>query len=326
MRPVSKLSKIQYSAHDKDVNQRIDKVLARLSDIGSRNRASYLLNQGFVLKDGKPLKPSYKVQEKDFFEIKIPNIKSEKILPYNFPLDIVYEDPSLLVVNKPSGLVVHPAAGHEQDTLVNALIHYTDDLSMGFHEKRPGIVHRLDKETSGLLVIAKDNSTHENLAQQFQKKSVHRIYEALVFGHLKQPSGRIETLLARHPTQRKKFASTQNKGKKAITHYQVLKEFHDLSLLQLRLETGRTHQIRVHLSEMGHPIVGDDTYGGVKRAKNLKSVRLRKFIQDMNRIALHAKELGFCHPEKEEQLMFQAPWPTDMSEIFELLGDGNECI
>lgn len=230
------------------------------------------------------------------------------LAPFALSLDIVYEDSDLIVINKPSGLVVHPAAGHHNDTLVNALLHYTKDLARGLTSGRPGIVHRIDKETSGLLVVAKNDATLTGLAAQFKNKSVHRIYWAVVHGHLRNKSGTIKSYLRRHPTQRKKFASEKltpgqsPKGKLAITHYEV-QQLHPsgFSLLHCTLETGRTHQIRVHLSEMGHPIVADPIYGLKNRAKAKSSPHLM----------LHAAELGFIHPRLKKEMKFTTPWPAE---------------
>lgn len=303
---------------------RIDKALATLPEIATRSQAVRLLQQGLVRMDGKVLKPSYLTKIGDSIDIDIPVVVKNVLVPYEFPLSIVYEDDQLLVVDKPAGLVVHPAYGHAQDTLVNALLHYTKDLSMGFNEQRPGLVHRIDKGTSGLLVIAKNEVAQRFLAMQFQRKTTHRLYRAIAFGKFPNPSGTYRSYLKRHPDDRKRVASVPvrddgtSDGKLAITHYRVL-QYHStgLSLVELRLETGRTHQIRVHLSESQHPIAGDDTYGGKTRANGLKAVHLRKTISEMNRFALHAAELGFTHPTTKERIIFKAPWPQDLMMLVE---------
>lgn len=306
---------------------RADKFLASHPEIISRTRSAKLIEQGLVkYLDGPQIKkPSEKIEVGIDLLVKLPTApESVELQPLDMELDIVYQDQDLLVVNKPAGLVVHPAAGHAQDTLVNALVASVSDLSMGFGEQRPGIVHRLDKDTSGLLVVAKNDKTQEGLAAQFQQKSVHRVYNALVFGAPKEPSGSCRSHLIRHPKDRKKFCTerihelSSAKGKLAITHYQLLKPFScGLSLIECRLETGRTHQIRVHLSELGHPLIGDKVYGSERRAKNLKSTRLRGLIRRLNRVGLHAMELGFRHPMTGESLQFRKNWPTDMNSIFE---------
>lgn len=303
---------------------RIDKVISTLPQIATRSQASRLLQQGLVRINGKVLKPSYLAREGDVIEIDVPILVTNVLEPYEFPLDIPYEDDQLIVVNKPAGLVVHPACGHLQDTLVNALLHHTNDLSMGFNERRPGLVHRIDKGTSGLLVIAKNDEAQRFLAMQFQRKTTHRLYRALAFGKPKEASGTIKSHLKRHPEDRKRVASVPvnddgtSAGKLAVTHYKVASHHpNGISLFELRLETGRTHQIRVHLSESGHPIVGDDTYGASKRLKSLKSVQLRKMIEEMPRFALHAMELGFVHPKTKKKIILRAPWPSDLMPLIE---------
>ena len=215
-------------------NQRIDKALASHPLIQTRSRASYLIENSFVLLNNKIIKASYKTKENDVFIISIPEIKTESLEPYSLKLNILFEDPDLLVLNKPAGLVVHPSHGHPDKTLVNALIHHTKDLSMGFNEHRPGIVHRLDRETSGLLVVAKNDFAHENLAQQFKKRSIHRIYWALVFGRPKESSKKITSHLGRHPSQRQKFASVKTGGKISITNYEVIKSNQSFSHLKVK--------------------------------------------------------------------------------------------
>ncbi len=296
---------------------RIDKALATIPQIATRSQAARLIQAGRVRMDGKILKASYLTREGDSIDIDVPiEVKSE-LVPYEFPLTVPYEDKELLIVDKPAGLVVHPACGHLQDTLVNALLHHTKDLSLGFNEQRPGLVHRIDKGTSGLLVIAKNEQSQRFLALQFQHKTTHRLYRALAFGKFKDEQGTIRSNLKRHPEDRKRVASSPD-GKHAVTHYRVV-GYHPtgISLVELRLETGRTHQIRVHLSELGHPIVGDEVYGGGKRLKNLKSVHLRKLIEEMPRFALHAMELGFIHPSTKKMMIFQAPWASDLLPLIE---------
>ncbi len=301
--------------------ERIDKALASIPEIGSRSQALKLLQMGAVRKNGKIIKPSYKILAGDIFDINVPIIEQEKLLPYAFPLDIVFEDKDVIVLNKPAGLVVHPAYGHAQDTLVNALLHYTTDLSLGYNEKRPGIVHRIDKGTSGLLVIAKNDQAQRLLAKQFQRKTTHRIYYAIVYGVFKEKSGTIKSYLSRHPENRQKVISTPHEpGRHSITHYRIIEEHSGISLVELKLETGRTHQIRVHLSELGHPILGDQVYGSSRRSKNLKSLKIRGFVDKMLRFSLHAAELGFIHPASSEKMIFKSGWPNDLIELVKLCG------
>ena len=319
---------IQFTIPEESSGQRIDKALASCPEVETRSQASRLIALGHVYFNGEVVKASRPVVAGEVFDLQIPVEQGTELTPYEFPLDIHYEDDQLIVVNKPAGLVVHPAYGHLNDTLVNALLHHTSDLSMGFDEKRPGLVHRIDKDTSGLLVIAKNDQAQRFLAMQFQRKTTHRIYWAVTFGVPKNREGTIKSFLRRHPDDRKRVASVpeakpgeEQQGKHSITHYKVLREHPSgLAWIELRLETGRTHQIRVHLSETGHPIVGDETYGGMKRAKNLKSVVLRDMILNMKRFALHATELGFTHPVTHKRMNFKVDWPSDLQPLVDHLG------
>lgn len=375
--PSSSEASLKFEKHQLTIDEalndlRIDKALATLPQIATRSQATRLLQQGRVRIAGKVLKPSYLTRVGDIIDIEIPiSVKSE-LVPYDFPLVIPYEDEDLIVVDKPAGLVVHPAYGHAQDTLVNALLHYTKDLSLGFNEQRPGLVHRIDKDTSGLLVIAKNEEAQRKLAIQFQNKTTHRLYRALAYGKFSKPEGTLSSYLKRDSVDRKRVTSVSDlwfdapdvtraqieakhrahitslqrspssvevddddedsvaltkaaqptastTGKLAVTHFKTT-HYHQtgISLVELRLETGRTHQIRVHLSGHGHPIVGDETYGGgAKRSKGLKSVNLRKTIDEMSRFALHAMELGFFHPRTGKLMRFRAPWPTDLMPLIE---------
>lgn len=298
--------------------QRLDKFLCEFPEIATRSKAALLIEKQAVTLNGKSVKASLKVASGQCFVVQIPEPESSTLDPLDLPLDVVYEDSDCLVVNKPAGLVVHPAAGHRQDTLVNVLIARIKDLAMGFGEHRPGIVHRLDRDTSGLLVAAKNNRAQEILASQFKARTVDRHYWALAHGEFKNRKGRIESTLGRHPTQRKKFATRPN-GKRAVTHYEVLKTVGEVSLVRCRLETGRTHQIRVHLSELGHPLLGDMIYGSSRWTKRLgKPVRER--VENLNRIGLHAYELGFAQPSTGERLRFLAGWPAELQSIVEKLG------
>ncbi len=303
------------------LSERVDKALASIPEIGSRSQALKLLQMGAVRKAGKIIKPSYKILAGDILDLDIPSIETEHLVPYDFPLDIVYEDKDVIVLNKPAGLVVHPAYGHAQDTLVNALLNYTTDLSLGYNEKRPGIVHRIDKGTSGLLVIAKNDNAQRVLAKQFQKKTTHRIYYAIAYGIFKDKAGTVQSFLSRHPENRQKVISTPTEpGRHSVTHYRVIEEHSGISLVELKLETGRTHQIRVHLSDLDHPILGDVTYGSSRRSKNLKSLKIRGFVDQMSRFALHAAELGFDHPTTSEKMTFKVGWPDDLIELVKLCG------
>jgi 23S rRNA pseudouridine1911/1915/1917 synthase len=296
---------------------RLDKFLSDQPAVGSRSKAAKLIELGLVTKNGAALKASYRVQSGDQLLVEIPPPPPSELQPLEMELEIFYQDSDCVVLNKPAGLVVHPSAGHAQDTLVNALIAQIKELSMGFGEHRPGIVHRLDKDTSGLLVVAKNDFAHEKLAAQFKHKTVLRHYWALVYGEPKAKRKTIESNLARHPVHRKKFSS-QATGKRAVTHYEVLKTKGGISLLRCRLETGRTHQIRVHLSELGHPIVGDRLYGSSRPPHSLGK-GLRTNVENWKRIGLHAYELGFQHPRREQFLKFFAGWPESLKDVIDQL-------
>lgn len=326
--PVEKLRTVQFEITPELAGLRIDKALVACPEVATRSQASRLISLGRVKLNGTAVKASHPAESGDVYELEIPVAEATELVPYEFPLDIVYEDDQLIVVNKPAGLVVHPAYGHLHDTLVNALLHHTTALSMGFNEQRPGLVHRIDKGTSGLLVIAKNDEAQRFLAMQFQRKTTHRVYWAVTVGVPKPREGTIRSFLRRHPDDRKRVASVpeaapgaEQEGKSAVTHYRVLKHHPaGLALVELKLETGRTHQIRVHLSENGTPIAGDETYGGMKRLKSVNSPRVREIVAKSGRFALHAAELGFVHPTTQEKLLFAAGWPDDLKPLVEHLG------
>ena len=293
--------------------ERLDRWLAAQDFIPSRARAAQLLKLGLVCTNGIALKASQKLVVGQIVEVDLPPPAPSKLIPLAGPLDIVYEDSDLAVINKPSGLVVHPAAGHAQDTLVNLLLHNLDRLSLGFNEQRPGIVHRLDRDTSGLMVVAKNDSAHFALAEQFRFKTARRAYWALVGRRLNPAAATIRTRLMRDPHDRKRYASTtRTDGKLAITHYKTLLVYPSgVTWLECRLETGRTHQIRVHLREAGSAIVADPLYGpNRKRTADLAAPRL----------ALHAFELGFRHPRDGRDLLFVREWPDDLANYVAKLG------
>lgn len=318
------------------VGLRLDKALSLDVDIASRSRAEHLISANLVTVNERIEKPSYRVKPKDKIVVELINVNhtSDKLIPLDLKIPVIYEDDDLLVIDKPSGLVVHPAAGHKQDTLVNALLNHSKELSMKFGEQRPGIVHRIDKDTSGLLVIAKNDFSHEKLAQQFKNKTAHRVYFALCLGDFRERTGKIQSYLARHPTQRKKFASVRDSKKKiirtksvlvkngkwSVTNYQAVESIHGLTYLKLVLETGRTHQIRVHLSEFGHPIVADPIYGSEKMTAKLNSKIAKNAFDKINRLVLHAAELGFQHPRTGEVLLFKTSWPAETLACLKGLG------
>jgi 23S rRNA pseudouridine1911/1915/1917 synthase len=304
--------------------ERIDIFLSSQIENATRSRIQKLIEADLVFVNGKTVKPSYLVQPNDIIEASHPiTPRPEETEPEEIPLDIVYEDEFLLVVNKAAGMVAHPAYANYTGTLVNALLHHTKSLS-GLNEPgRPGIVHRIDKNTSGLLVVAKDDFTHAKLAAQFSKHTAEREYRAICWGIFKESAGEISTNIARSKSDRKKFAVSKDEGKTAITLYEVIQEFEFASYVKLNLKTGRTHQIRVHLSSINHPVFGDETYGGRKivYGSSLSKIKTRveNLLELMPRQALHAKTLGFIHPHKKEFMRFDSEIPEDMKELLEKL-------
>lgn len=279
---------------------RIDAFLSNyLGDI-SRSRIEQLIKNGNVTVNAKEVAKSYRVRENDLVAVTIPPLEDALPQPCPMDLDIIYEDEHLLVVNKPKGLVVHPAPGHSGDTLVNGLLaHCKDSLSGINGEKRPGIVHRIDKDTSGLLVIAKSDLAHQGLSAQFETHSIDRVYETIVLGRMKDSEGTVDASIGRSTKDRKKMAVGMKNSKRAVTHYSVLNQYNGFAHVSCKLETGRTHQIRVHLSSIGHPVLGDDVYG----------YATSKIKLDFEGQCLHAKILGFIHPITKEHLYFESELP-----------------
>ncbi|MBD2842648.1 RluA family pseudouridine synthase [Erythrobacter rubeus] len=301
---------------------RLDKALADETDL-SRARVQALIADKWVEIDGTPAaSPSLKVSEGTNFQITVPPAAEAEAQPQDIPLDIVFEDDHLIVVNKPAGMVVHPAAGNPDGTLVNALLHHCrGELSGIGGVARPGIVHRIDKDTSGLLVVAKSDAAHEGLAAQFADHSIHRRYLAICAGNPAQNEGTIDARIGRSDANRKKMAvleKNSSRGKTAVTHYTVLKRMNDSALIECRLETGRTHQVRVHCASIGHALLGDPIYG--KTPKSLKPLLSRLKFE---RQALHAAELGFLHPISRETVSFHAATPPDMQELIDELARSN---
>ncbi|MCB0377180.1 MAG: RluA family pseudouridine synthase [Bdellovibrionales bacterium] len=311
-----------FSVSESLKDQRLDQALVKAGIVSSRSQGQKWIQQDLVTVNGYKEKASYKLQDGDKIEVFVPAKIDIELVPYDFPLEIIFEDDDVIVVNKPAGLVVHPAAGHASDTLVNALLAHQIKLSKGSEEFRPGLVHRIDKGTSGLLVLAKNEAAHNHLAKQFLKKTIHRRYWALCFSGPKKDQGTIEGFIKRDPANRKRFVHSDkpDDGKRAVTHFKVVKRESLFSLLELTLETGRTHQIRVHLSHIHCPIVGDDLYNGTKIARSLKNQTLKKLILEMERFSLHAKELGFIHPKTGDRLFFETPIPIDLHSLFQLSG------
>lgn len=299
-----------------DIGQRIDTVVAEREKI-SRSAGAKLVEGELVLVNSKPVAKNYKIRESDVIEIFYPDVEPCEVEPQDIPLDIVYEDDDIIVINKPSGMVVHPAAGNPDGTLVNALLyHCGDSLSGVGGVARPGIVHRIDKDTSGLLVVAKNDVAHISLSEQLKTHSVSRIYHAIVVGNLREIKGTVNEPIGRHPVDRKKMAVIKNEAytsREAITHYRVIKRFHGFDYIQCVLETGRTHQIRVHMAYLGHPLLGDEVYGGAK-------TRFQTLHKDcIHGQCLHAKELHLTHPKSEMFCTFQTELPDDFKRVLDLL-------
>ena len=298
---------------------RLDAFLASVVPELTRAAVQRLIEDGDVLLGGVVQKSSYKVSGGEEISVTIPPPEPSSAIPEEMQLDILYEDPDLIVINKPAGMTVHPGAGVNSGTLVNGLLAHCSDLSGIGGEIRPGIVHRIDKDTTGILVVAKNDAAHEGLAVQFRAHSVKRVYVALVFGCPRTDKGRVESIIGRHPVDRKRMSGSAKHGRHAVTHWKVLARFPEVTLLKLRLETGRTHQIRVHMSESGHPLVGDPVYGGSARAAGLKSPEFRGMVKKFGRQALHAKTLGFRHPTTGEYIEFDSELPEDMQTLLDYL-------
>ena len=303
-------------------NMRLDKFLAQNIAGFSRSRLQNLIESGNVLLDDVVLSDnSYKVKIGDSFQVVVPEAIEADPVAENIPLDIVYEDDDVIVVNKPAGMTVHIGAGAYSGTLVNALLYHCGESLSGIGGvKRPGIVHRIDKETSGILVVAKNDNAHRFLSEQFAEHSIERTYYAVVYGILNPTSGRIEGNIARSSFDRKKMALVQTGGKFAVTNYKTLKTFgRTASLVQCNLETGRTHQIRVHLSSKGNNLIGDKVYEKAKKTSISAPEEIKKYINNFQRQALHAASLGFIHPKTKQMMNFSAPIPSDMQELIEVL-------
>jgi 23S rRNA pseudouridine1911/1915/1917 synthase len=301
--------------------ERLDRFLAEaLADL-TRSQVKKLIAEGRVLLAGAPVKAGSKLKGGETLTVTIPAPAPAEAISEAIPLRVLFEDHCLIVIDKPAGMVVHPAPGHAQGTLVNALLHHCHDLAGIGGTLRPGIVHRLDKDTSGVMVATKTDTAHQHLARQFKAHTINRRYIALVHGLLSEERGTVDRPIGRHPTQRKKMSTSSRHGRQAITHWQVLRRFDQdrLTLVELRLETGRTHQIRVHFAEMHRPLVGDPVYGGAGRTRNLADAQLRKQVEALHRQALHARLLGFEHPETGEYLEFSSPLPADMRAVIDYL-------
>ena len=310
-----------YQVQLSEVGQRLDAYLAEHLPACSRSRAAWLIRQGLIRVDGQPSKPSYKVKSEEQIRAHLPEPEPSELVPEPIAFEIVFEDRDLIVINKPAGMVVHPAAGHSTGTLVHGILHHCSDLEGIGSEKRPGIVHRLDKDTSGLLVVAKNQQAHTVLSRQFKERTIRKHYLALVYGSISGESGKIDLAIARHPVDRKRMSTDASGGRKALTLWTAKQRFPGVTLLEIDLKTGRTHQIRVHCQAMGFPIVGDPVYGrkGVMKQIAGSDFRLYQVLKKARRQMLHAFRLVLRHPVDGRELSFTGAIPADMVEILEEL-------
>ena len=289
--------------------ERIDALLARILPQYSRSQLQKCLDSGAVLLDGRPLKKNYRGNAGDVIELFLTETQDIQLEAQDIPLDIVYEDADLIVVNKPRGLVVHPAPGHPDGTLVNALLHHCGDSLSGIGgEMRPGIVHRIDRDTSGLLIVAKNDFAHQSLSAQLADRSLSRVYEAVVHGGFRADSGTVNAPIGRHPVDRKRMAVTEKNSRHAVTHWEVIERYAGFTHIRCKLETGRTHQIRVHMAHIGHPLLGDMVYGAGKPEKGLEGQ------------CLHARTLKFIHPRTGEHMELTSPLPEYFTAVLARLG------
>ena len=292
------MSQISLQADETYMDERLDKFLSVMLPDQSRSYLQKIIKDGNVLVNGEPKKSSYRLEDGDEVTADLPELKSPDIEPENIPLDILYEDDSILMVNKPKGMVVHPSAGHYTGTLVNAVLWHCQGQLSGINgASRPGIVHRIDKDTTGVLVVCKNDAAHNAVAAQLKEHSITRKYRAIVHGVIKEDEGTVDAPIGRHPTERKKMASGVKNGKRAVTHYRVLERFQGYTYVECQLETGRTHQIRVHMASIHHPLLGDTVYGPAKDSHHLEGQ------------TLHAMVLGLIHPVTGEYLEVEAPLP-----------------
>jgi 23S rRNA pseudouridine1911/1915/1917 synthase len=301
---------LTFSVTKEAAGERLDAFLAAQIEGWSRSRLQRLIGDAEVLVNGHTVKPSYKLNPNDEIEVELTPLPSTRFVAEDIPIEVVHEDEDLIVVNKPAGMVVHPAAGVTSGTLANVLAFHFQKLSSTGGEARPGIVHRLDKGTSGLLVVAKTASAHEDLADQFRTREVFKSYVALVHGQVETDTGRIDQPIARDPRHRTRMAIVRG-GRPALSIYHVRERFDRFTLLDVELKTGRTHQIRVHLAWIKHPVVGDEVYGS-GRDKTVAAAKLRSEIAKLGRQFLHAERLGFRHPRTQEQMLFRAPAPPEL--------------
>ncbi len=304
---------------EREVGRRLDQFLVESGLPLSRTQAKHLIEQRHILLNQSATKPSARLKVGDVISGALPAPQPLSLIPQPIPLSVLYEDAFIIVIDKPPGMVVHPAPGNLSGTLVNALLHHCQDLS-GIHGTlRPGIVHRLDKETSGVMVVAKNEEAYHHLAKQFKNRTVEKVYLAIVYGEMKEAEGLIDAPIGRHPDQRKKMSIRTARGRAALTWWKVLERFGLFTLLEIHPQTGRTHQIRVHLTSLGHPVLGDPLYGKRGKSGILDHPRWRDCLKRMDRQALHAYRLRLVHPRTGERVQFTAPIPQDMKETLDCL-------
>jgi len=302
-----------------DVGQRLDAFLAGRIPGTSRSQIQKAITEGDAAVNERPSKPSYRLRDGDEISIDISPPEPLDAAPEPIALDIVYEDDAIVVINKPAGMVVHPGAGIRSGTLANALVHHFDQLSRGSGDSRPGIVHRLDAGTSGLIVVARNETAHNNLAQQFMDRSVEKAYITLVYGRVTADEGRFDAAIGRDPKNRVKMAvRPADQGRPALTLFRVVERFEDFTLLEINIKTGRTHQIRVHLSHAKHPVVGDVTYGG-GRENMIRDARMKSIVLGLGRPFLHAQRLAFRHPQSGEEMSFESMLPAELQSVLNQL-------
>jgi 23S rRNA pseudouridine1911/1915/1917 synthase len=298
---------------------RLDQFLSQ-TDLGlSRSLAKRLIEEGTILLNQKPAKPSAHLKTGDLISGTLPEPEPLSIEPEPLPLTILYEDPSIIVIDKSPGMVVHPAVGNLSGTLVNALVYHCKDLAGINGVLRPGIVHRLDKDTSGVIVVAKDDEAYHHLIRQFKDRAVEKVYLAIACGPFNRDEGIIDSVIGRHPSERKRMSTTTRKGRPAVTRWKVVERFHGFTFLEIFPHTGRTHQIRVHFSSIGHPLLGDPLYGRKGRPGTIHDTVLKGCVERLGRQALHAHRLAFTHPRTGERVEFVSPLPEDMQEALECL-------
>ncbi len=310
---------LTFTAAECQAGSRLDTVIAAQFPTLSRSYAGRLIRAGCVTVNGVTKKPRHVIRSGDVVRCEIPPPQPITCKPEPIPLSILYEDADVIVLNKPPGIVVHPAPGHHSGTLVNGLLHHCQDLKGIGGQLRPGIVHRLDKDTSGALVVAKDDTAHAALSRQFKKRLVQKRYLALVYGDMKTSAGVIDLPIGRHPTNRKKMSTKSRRSRSTETRWKIKERFSGVTLLEVDLRTGRTHQVRVHCSAIGHPVVGDAKYGGKKKWKELPSQETKDIVKSVHRQMLHSWQLGFTHPRTGQLMSFESPVPDDMASVLKSL-------